>query len=137
MQRFPSHVDRLASKRMHFPPSPMKAESKKPLETITRHARSDYRVAENLSIMREQERERERKGLKRACVRSAYINSRDRNWIKVPELFAGSLHTCVSLRRNCCGSQWNCFWMQRAQRKSFCSIEERILVSMECRVSDG
>lgn len=30
-----------------------------------------------------------------ACVESAYINRRDGNWIKVPELFAGTLHTCV------------------------------------------
>lgn len=69
----------------------------------------------------------------------AYINRHDGNWIKVLELFAGTLHTCVLAvehltivpRYN--ASLFGC----NAQRKFFCLIKEGILVSMECRVSDG
>jgi len=94
------------SKHMH----PFGAESiTKPLKAIARRARWDYRAPENLSIIREgrdekreRERERERRRKIRAYVqnRPAYINSHDGNWIKVAELFAGTLHTRVLARRN-------------------------------------
>jgi len=130
------------SKHMH----PFGAESiTKPLKAIARRAPWDYRAPENLSIIREGrdgQKEREEKRKIRAYVqnRSAYINSHDGNWIKVAELFAGTLHTRVLARRN--ASRLSRDTMRShsnatAQRKSFCSIEERIVVSMECRDSDG
>jgi len=77
----------------------------------------------------------------RVCMsnRLAYINRHDGNWIKVPELFAGTLHTCVlAVEHLAIVPQYNALLFGcNAQRKSFCFIEERILLSIECRGSDG
>lgn len=62
IQRFPSHIDRLPSKHMHFPPSPMKAKSKKPFGN-DRSTRSF-----ELSNSRKIYRSYEKKGFKCARV---------------------------------------------------------------------
>lgn len=79
-----------------------------------------------LSSTRESIDHNEKKGAEkemRACVsnRLAYINCHDGNWIKVPELFAGTLHTYVFAAEHLAivprynASLFGC----NAQRKSF------------------
>lgn len=114
---------------------PLNAESiTKPLETQNRS--TCFWIIEYPRIYRSYEKKGAEKEYKRCrslrarvCVsdRLAYINRHGGNWIKVPELFAGTLHTRVlAVEHLAIVPRYNApLFGCNAQRKSFCLIEER------------